>query len=428
VNGAATFHNVTLDTPGDYTLTASDGSLTSVNSNSFTITLVVNKLVFVQQPANVTAGNTMAPIVVDVEDPSGNLISSSNATVTLSVASGPGSLGGTLSVAAVNGVATFNHLSIDTAGDYTINAAGSGALAPAESASFTVAPAAASQIVFTQQPTAVVAGAVVSPIVAQVEDTFGNIVTSDNSNVSLAAPSGSLGGTTTVAAVDGIATFNNVWLDAPGNFALSAAAGAVTATSASVTATPSPTAELVIVNEQTAAGQYGSVVTSVTVALTDGNGNVITTDNAPISVHIVSGPGGGLAQTYSQTPVDGYAQFSNLAFNQAGGYQLKFSDPAAPASMPAISQTVNVTLIPMKFRDWFGSLPLTTTTLSTPTLSRIPIPHQASAKPAAPSAVANNIAPAAFVGARLPQSEAQSAFPLIDNSASLNPLLQNDNS
>ncbi|MGA2440018.1 MAG: hypothetical protein ABSH08_03600 [Tepidisphaeraceae bacterium] len=82
------------------------------------------KLAFGQQPTNVVAGSgTINPAVtVYVEDANGNVLLTDNSNVTLSVASGPGTLGGTTTVAAVDGVATFNNLSLDTAGSYVLSA------------------------------------------------------------------------------------------------------------------------------------------------------------------------------------------------------------------------------------------------------------------------------------------------------------------
>jgi Ca2+-binding RTX toxin-like protein len=97
----------------------------------------------------------------------------------------------------------------------------------------------ASQLVFGQQPTAAVAGVAINPAVTvQVEDQFSNVVTSSSTSVTLAifsGPSGAvLGGTTTVAAGTGIATFSDLTLSKYGSYQLSAsAAGLTSATSSS---------------------------------------------------------------------------------------------------------------------------------------------------------------------------------------------------
>ena len=62
---------------------------------------------------------------MSVEDANGNLVTTDTSSVTIAIGTNPGSgtLGGTLTVAAVNGVATFSNLSINKAGTgYTLTA------------------------------------------------------------------------------------------------------------------------------------------------------------------------------------------------------------------------------------------------------------------------------------------------------------------
>ena len=98
------------------------------------------QLAFGQQPMTTAPAPPSPPaIVVNVEDANGNIITSDNSNVTLSVANGDGSLNGTLTVQAQNGVATFSGLSVNAAGIYTIGA-GDGVLATASTA-FTISRA-----------------------------------------------------------------------------------------------------------------------------------------------------------------------------------------------------------------------------------------------------------------------------------------------
>jgi hypothetical protein len=73
------------------------------------------KLVFGQAPVNTIAGAVITPAVtVLVEDAGGNLVSST-ASITLAIGTNPsgGTLGGTVTMAASGGIATFNNLTID---------------------------------------------------------------------------------------------------------------------------------------------------------------------------------------------------------------------------------------------------------------------------------------------------------------------------
>ena len=73
-------------------------------------------------------------VVVDVEDQFGNLVTTDNSMVTLSL-NGAATLNGTQAVQAKNGVATFGGLSVSDAGVYTIDAS-DGVLASVTSVGF----------------------------------------------------------------------------------------------------------------------------------------------------------------------------------------------------------------------------------------------------------------------------------------------------
>jgi hypothetical protein len=129
------------------------GDQGSLPTQSITINPgTVAKLVFSVPPGSATAGSAFGQQpVVKTQDAFGNdstvgLGTSRN--VTLSVASGGGTLGGTVTLdigtAAGNGMVTFTNVRIDTAGSHTLQAtaaAGSPSLASATSTAFTVAKA-----------------------------------------------------------------------------------------------------------------------------------------------------------------------------------------------------------------------------------------------------------------------------------------------
>jgi Ca2+-binding RTX toxin-like protein len=211
-------------------ISAGPNDSVSANSGStVTSTAVATSLLFSQQPADATAGVALGAVTVTVEDQFGNVVTSDRSTVTLAVNSGAGAATGTLTAQAVNGVATFSNLTFDTAGAYTLRAT-DGSLTSAVSGSFNITAAAASQVVFTQPPTAATAGSTVTPpVTISVEDQFGNVVTTDNSNVTLAVNSGSgtLGGTPTIQAVNGVATFSDLSLSAADTYTLIATDGSL---------------------------------------------------------------------------------------------------------------------------------------------------------------------------------------------------------
>jgi hypothetical protein len=119
----------TLYTAGTGNVTATDmekGSITG--SVSIAITpAAADHLVFLQQPANTAAGQTITPaVLVAVVDPYGNLVTSDNSdTITLALGTNPSgsTLSGTLTLTVSGGLAAFSDLSIDVASDdYTLQA------------------------------------------------------------------------------------------------------------------------------------------------------------------------------------------------------------------------------------------------------------------------------------------------------------------
>ena len=102
---------------------------------------LANTLAIAQGPSSAAAGASITPaIIVDVENAAGQIVTADNSSVTISIGSNPsnGLLLGTRTVAAVNGVATFTGLSIDTAGKGYTLVASDGGLATATSAAFNI--------------------------------------------------------------------------------------------------------------------------------------------------------------------------------------------------------------------------------------------------------------------------------------------------
>jgi|SRR5579864_3741046 len=88
--------------------------------------------------ANGSAGSALAPVIVEVADAHNNLVTSATNSVT--IASNPPGVAGTLTVAAVGGVATFSNLTFANPGQYTLTAT-SGGLGDGTSGNITIAQA-----------------------------------------------------------------------------------------------------------------------------------------------------------------------------------------------------------------------------------------------------------------------------------------------
>lgn len=348
-NGIATFNDVSITTSGVYSLTASDGSLAQAISSNFTVfAAAAAQLVFSEQPSNVTAGATIAPeVTVAVEDQYGNVVLSDSSSVTVAANTGPGTLNETATVQAIDGVATFNNLSLTTSGTYTL-AAIDGSLSGAVSSSFAVAAAPASQLSFVQQPGNVTAGSTISPAVTvELEDQYGNVVLSDSSSVTLTLSTGpgSLSGNATVQAVNGVATFNDLSLSTAGSYTLDATDGSLaSATSGSFSVTAASASQLAFVQQPTNTAAGSAISPAVTVAVEDQYGNVISSDSSSVTMSVVSGPSSKLNGTLTEQAADGIATFGDLSLNAGGYYALRASDGSLiPADSDSFAVNVGAT-------------------------------------------------------------------------------------
>jgi hypothetical protein len=207
-------------------MTGPDGNLWFTDRGTVSIgvaTLATSQLVVTTQPsASVTAGSGFG-LTVTAEDSSGNPITSFNGTVTVAIDDNPGgtTLGGTLTATASNGVASFSGLTLNkSASGYTLQVSGGG-YGWGVSNVFTVTPATATQLVITTEPSATVKVSTPFSLQASIEDQYGNVVTTASSTVSVALannPTGAtLGGTLSVSASQGVATFSNLTINKTGS-------------------------------------------------------------------------------------------------------------------------------------------------------------------------------------------------------------------
>ena len=357
VAGTATFSTLTLNKVGiGYTLNASAGGLGGGTSSPFNITPnVPDHLAFQTQPSTTVAGVVIAPAVtVQVLDVFGNLVTTANNSITLALAANPGgsTLGGVLTMNAINGVATFNTLTLNKVGiGYTLSAS-SPTLTGATSIAFNITPNVPNQLVFQTQPSTTVAGVTITPAVTvKVLDFYGNLVTTATNAITLALatnPGGStLGGTVTVAAINGVATFNTLTLNKVGiGYTLSASSPTLTgATSTAFNITVAPSAQLVFLVQPSTTVAGIAIAPAVTVQVQDAFGNPEPTAVNAITLALAANPGGStLGGTLTVNAVNGVATFSTLTLNKVGiGYTLSASSPTLTgATSTAFNITPNV--------------------------------------------------------------------------------------
>ena len=346
VAGLATFSTLSINKAGTgYTLRASSGTLTGATSSAFNITpAAASQLSFAVQPTSAVAGVAISPAIqVAALDEFGNVATGFTGSVTVAIGTNPagGTLSGTTTVVAVAGVATFAALSINKVGTgYTLQAS-SGTLTGATSAAFAIAPAAASQLTFTLQPTSAVAGVVIAQAVEVTAwDAHGNLATGFAGNVTVAIGTnpggGALAGATTVAAVAGVATFSTLSINKVGTaYTLTASSGALTPdTSSAFDIRPAAPSQLSFTRQATGAVAGVAFSPAVEVTALDAFGNVVPGFTDSVTVAIGTNPGGGtLAGTATVAAVAGVASFSTLSVNKAAaGYTLTASSGTLTAA------------------------------------------------------------------------------------------------
>lgn len=289
------------------------------------------QLAFTVEPSTTTAGTAIPTIQVTAQDSLGNTVTSFKGTVTISIGTNPasGMLRGDSIKKAVAGVATFANLNIRTAGvGYTL-VAGAAGFANGASSPFDIIPAPASKLVFTVPPTPVIAGDTIAPPVqVSAQDPYGNTATSFNGTIALAlrsvCPAGSvLSGTASAAAVNGVASFGDLWLNKSGNCGLKATADSLTAAVASFVVGPDAATQLVVFTKiQNAVA--GTPLGSISVVARDRFGNTAAGYNGSVSIAIDSGPvGATLSGTTTVTAASGTAMFSDLVLQVIGSYVLR---------------------------------------------------------------------------------------------------------
>lgn len=220
--GVATFSDLSLSVAGNYTLQATMSGLTPASGQPLSISAAgADRLVFTVPPTTTVADALInPPVEVEVQDPFGNRILSASNNLTLSIAPGLSSPGGSwlnsfqetsLNGAFSQGLAVWSNLRPNKTGNYVLFASSPGF--PTVNATFNVTVGAPAGLAFTQQPAASVTGFDPIPVNVTIVDSAGNPTTA-TSNVTLSVdwslPTGRGTGLGPVSAVNGVASFPQV--------------------------------------------------------------------------------------------------------------------------------------------------------------------------------------------------------------------------
>ena len=296
VSGVASFASLSINKSGNgYTLTAASTGLAGATSGGFNITAGRQASWYSprRRPARSPARHRAPGAGLGGGRPGqrGDLATTSISMAIGTNPPGNGVLSGMNPVSAMSGVATFTTLSIDKAGTgYTLTATGRG-LPQATSAAFNISVGTGNKLGFIVQPSSAVTGAGIAPsIQVAVQDNVGNTIPGATDAITLIISNnpggGALSGTTTVSAVNGVATFPGLSINHVGTgYTLAALASGLSSTTSgsfnitqagtvtSITSDvpdPSVVGQAVNVAYSVAASAPGSGTPTGTVTVTDG--------------------------------------------------------------------------------------------------------------------------------------------------------------
>ena len=132
VDGTTVYYNIAATDNGAATTTSPQ--------QSYVVSTPATQLAFVNFPATGSQGNIVSSFTVEARRGDNTVDPAYTGDITLSIATGTGTLGGTVTRAAVAGVATFTDITFSSAGSFTLNANATG-LTQATSTSITISPA-----------------------------------------------------------------------------------------------------------------------------------------------------------------------------------------------------------------------------------------------------------------------------------------------
>lgn len=330
--GVATSNDAGIATVGSWTLGTTAGANGLVASPTaggpaavFAATGQVgpaSRVAIQREPSGAASGAIIATQpIVRITDAVGNVIAGSTAAVTAAIATGSGTLSGTTTVNAVNGVATFTNLTITGTGPAALAFTVAG-LTAATSASFTVAPppTTPTQLAVATQPDgATSAVAFTTQPVIQIRDGNGTVVSSATTAVtaSIASGSGTISGTSTVNAVNGVATFTNLAIVGSGTSTITfSASGLTSATSGNVVvAAPPVSGALPNLGDRQAVMIGSAVPTAPSITVMGPNGVVA---GARVTFAVASG-GGSITGASAISNSGGVATVGSWTLGTSGG-------------------------------------------------------------------------------------------------------------
>ncbi|HEX9893216.1 MAG TPA: Ig-like domain-containing protein [Gemmatimonadales bacterium] len=354
-SGVATFSGLTITgTPGTYRLVFSSNGLASVTSSPIELGAgAAAELRIAVEPSSQAVSGLPFLIQPQVQlvDQNGTPVSTSGVTITASLASGSGTLGGTLTAPTnASGRAEFSDLRITGSGEHTIRFSADGLTSVVSNPINVVLPAAAALELLTQPSTTAVSGEGLGtqPQVRLLDDN-GDPVSTDGVVITatIASAPGEGAGLTNdqaTTSATGVAAFSGLTITGPaGDYTLRFTSGSLTpVVSEIITLTvpsPGPT-QLIIVQQPDDQAVSGQELDPQPTIRVDNAGAGMPGVDVLASVSTGGTLQGGTTKTSGS---NGQAVFTNLRIKAAPGvYILTFSAPALPAIAPVSSLPITI--------------------------------------------------------------------------------------
>ncbi len=336
---------VTATTVGSTTISAA--SLGVTGSIGVTVTAGAPAKLFVRtQPVNALSGTTLSTSpVIEVRDGLDNLVTTASVPVSVSFASGVGTLSGVTTVTSVQGIAAFSQLIVSGLAGPRSLAFSAGGLLPVNTSTFSLSAGPAASLAFRLTPAG---GGLNSPFITQpvldVLDDAGNLAT--NATLTVTASISSGGGALTGAsapATNGVVTFTNLTVTGNGGArTLLFSASGLPTLPISITPCDASRAPQLALSAPTRTLAGFALRTAVvdTLTITDTNGSCTAAANLSTSVTYI-GASGWLSATVLSNPARLALRANPSALN-TNTYQAIVALTSTNAATVSLPVTFNV--------------------------------------------------------------------------------------
>ncbi len=296
VGGLATFSDISANRIGTYRFRfqSNNGAVADTTSDAITVSAAAATVIIAgrTETQSIEVLAVSDTIGAQVQDAAGNPVS--GVSVTWTFPAGLDSLFAT-GVTDADGYALAVVRGGSVVGDFVVTASAAGLTGSPVNFTVTLVPGAATQLRIVSAPDTVPAGTPGAVWEVEAADSVGNRVTSYTGNVSVTvnAGPGALSGTSTVAAVAGVATFNDLSFVAIGNYTLAFTDGVLAGVLDSTTVKVGATASIEIAQGDAQSGFATlPLAQNLAVIVRDGVSNFVPGDTVVWTVE--PGTNGGL--------------------------------------------------------------------------------------------------------------------------------------